>query len=161
MIEHCQVFAFTRASRERMSGMQVYHVDVCSAFLLKMLILFWEAPECFEYVPGLYGAESTHWHGKLENNCSLAAIGYWRLLNHDCLIAACVCYISLKVGVENDCTNVAPGQRVAVTLKTVPGYCGITWKGTYEAPGKNPEDVYNRSRSDVWSPKQQLMTVRY
>lgn len=33
-----------------MSGMQVYYLDVCSAFLLKMLILFCEAPGCFEYL---------------------------------------------------------------------------------------------------------------
>lgn len=76
-------------------------------------------------------------------------------------MTACVGFISLKVEVENDCTNVAPGQQVAVTLKTVPSYCGITWKGTYEAPGKNPEDVYNCSRLDEGSPKQQLMNVYY
>ncbi|KAM9334628.1 interleukin-17 receptor E-like protein [Symphorus nematophorus] len=39
-----------------------------------------------------------------------------------------------QVEVENDCTDVSPSQRVRVTVKTIPGYCGIVWTGTYEAP---------------------------
>lgn len=43
----------------------------------------------------------------------------------------------LKVEVENDCTDISPSQHVQVTVKTVPSYCGVTWKGTYDAPGEN------------------------
>ncbi len=52
---------------------------------------------------------------------------------------SCVFLFALfsKVVVENDCTVISPSQKVQVTVKTVPNYCGITWTGTYEAPSKN------------------------
>lgn len=37
--------------------------------------------------------------------------------------------------VDSDCTKVALGQHVMVTIETVPSYCGIAWRGSYEAPG--------------------------
>ncbi|XP_078137494.1 interleukin-17 receptor E-like protein isoform X2 [Sander vitreus] len=47
----------------------------------------------------------------------------------------------MQVEVENDCTNVSPSQHVQVTVKTVPSYCGVTWKGTYDAPECINEDL--------------------
>ncbi|CAB1316998.1 unnamed protein product [Coregonus sp. 'balchen'] len=39
-----------------------------------------------------------------------------------------------QVEVHNDCSEVWPGQDVHVTLKTNPGYCGVTWTSTYHVP---------------------------
>nr|XP_046235075.1 putative interleukin-17 receptor E-like [Scatophagus argus] len=47
----------------------------------------------------------------------------------------------LQVEVENDCTDISPSQHVKVTVKTVPSYCGVTWTGTFEAPGCINEDL--------------------
>lgn len=47
----------------------------------------------------------------------------------------------LQVEVENDCTDISPRQRVHVTVKTVPSYCGVTWTGTYDAPNCVSEDL--------------------
>lgn len=47
----------------------------------------------------------------------------------------------LQVEVENDCTVIFPSQHVKVTVKPVPSYCGITWKGTYKAPECRNEDL--------------------
>ncbi|XP_008280058.1 putative interleukin-17 receptor E-like [Stegastes partitus] len=47
----------------------------------------------------------------------------------------------LQVEVENDCTDISPNQQVQVTVKTVPSYCGLTWTGTYKAPGCIREDL--------------------
>ncbi|XP_034382669.1 putative interleukin-17 receptor E-like isoform X2 [Cyclopterus lumpus] len=47
----------------------------------------------------------------------------------------------LQVEVENDCTDISPGQRVHVTVKTVPSYCGVTWTGSYGAPECSSEDL--------------------
>ncbi|KAK2883194.1 hypothetical protein Q8A73_022127 [Channa argus] len=46
-----------------------------------------------------------------------------------------------QVHVENDCTDVSPNQQVQVTVKTLPDYCDITWKGTYDAPECTSEDL--------------------
>lgn len=47
----------------------------------------------------------------------------------------------LQVEVENDCTNISPNQQVQMLVKTLPSYCGITWTGTYNAPGCISEDL--------------------
>lgn len=47
----------------------------------------------------------------------------------------------LQVEVENDCSDISPGQRVQVTVKTVPSYCGVTWTGSYGAPECSSEDL--------------------
>lgn len=47
----------------------------------------------------------------------------------------------LQVEVDNDCTDVSPSQRVQVTVKTVPSYCGVAWTGTYDAPECISEDL--------------------
>lgn len=47
----------------------------------------------------------------------------------------------LQVEVEDDCTNISPNQRVQILVKTLPTYCGITWTGTYHAPGCTSEDL--------------------
>ncbi|KAA8580037.1 putative interleukin-17 receptor E-like [Etheostoma spectabile] len=48
-----------------------------------------------------------------------------------------------QVIVENDCTDISPSQYVQVTVKTVPNYCDVTWKGTYDAPECTNEDLRN------------------
>ncbi|XP_041832864.1 putative interleukin-17 receptor E-like [Melanotaenia boesemani] len=45
------------------------------------------------------------------------------------------------VTVENDCTEVAPNQRMQITVRTIPSYCGITMAGTYNTPGCINEDL--------------------
>lgn len=68
------------------------------------------------------------------------------------------------VEVDSDCTKIALGQRVAVTVKTVPSYCGIDWRGTYEAPGcvrddlkrHVPECITGRLSYDMDPQKKQL-----
>ncbi|KAM7367003.1 hypothetical protein PAMP_014932 [Pampus punctatissimus] len=47
----------------------------------------------------------------------------------------------LQVEVENDCTDISPKQHVQVIVKTLPGYCGITWTSTYDAPECINEDL--------------------
>ncbi|TWW64551.1 hypothetical protein D4764_22G0001980 [Takifugu flavidus] len=41
----------------------------------------------------------------------------------------------MQVKVWNDCTQVSPGQRLEIKVRTVPSYCGVTWTGAYVAPG--------------------------
>ncbi|XP_068442981.1 interleukin-17 receptor E-like protein [Clinocottus analis] len=48
----------------------------------------------------------------------------------------------LQVEVENDCTDISPGQRMQVTVKTIPSYCGVTWTGSYGAPECISEDLH-------------------
>ncbi|XP_054480805.1 uncharacterized protein il17rel isoform X2 [Anoplopoma fimbria] len=47
----------------------------------------------------------------------------------------------LQVEVENDCTDISPGQHMKVRVNTVPSYCGVTWTGTYDAPDCISEDL--------------------
>ncbi|KAK2858837.1 hypothetical protein Q5P01_003457 [Channa striata] len=46
-----------------------------------------------------------------------------------------------QVHVENDCTDISPNQQVHITMKTVPNYCDITWKGTYDAPECSSDEL--------------------
>ncbi|XP_059182159.1 putative interleukin-17 receptor E-like [Centropristis striata] len=70
----------------------------------------------------------------------------------------------LQVEVMNDCTDISQSQHVQVTVKTVPSYCGVTWTGTYDAPGCNSEDlrrhvpecITGRLSYDVNSERKQL-----
>ncbi|XP_030295872.1 putative interleukin-17 receptor E-like [Sparus aurata] len=72
-----------------------------------------------------------------------------------------------QVELENDCTDLSPGQQVRVTVKTVPSYCGITWTTTYEAPGcvredlrrHVPECITGRLSYDV-NPQKRELSVR-
>ncbi|KAI3366439.1 hypothetical protein L3Q82_000581 [Scortum barcoo] len=53
------------------------------------------------------------------------------------------------VVVENDCTEISPSQKVQITVKTVPSYCGVTWKGTYEAPAGRLSYDINPQRKEL------------
>ncbi|XP_029318120.1 putative interleukin-17 receptor E-like [Cottoperca gobio] len=70
----------------------------------------------------------------------------------------------LQVEVENNCNNISPSQHVQVTVKTVPSYCGVTWTGSYEAPGCSsevlrrhvPECITGRLSYDVKPERREL-----
>uniref|UniRef100_A0A4W5RAY1 Interleukin-17 receptor C/E N-terminal domain-containing protein n=1 Tax=Hucho hucho TaxID=62062 RepID=A0A4W5RAY1_9TELE len=44
-----------------------------------------------------------------------------------------------SVEVQNDCSEVWPGQYIHVALKTNPSYCGVTWTSTYQVPGEDED----------------------
>ncbi|KAK6315033.1 hypothetical protein J4Q44_G00145620 [Coregonus suidteri] len=46
-----------------------------------------------------------------------------------------------QVEVQNDCSEVWPGQDVHITLKTNPSYCGVTWTSTYHVPECDSRDL--------------------
>ncbi|XP_024232591.1 putative interleukin-17 receptor E-like [Oncorhynchus tshawytscha] len=46
-----------------------------------------------------------------------------------------------QLEVQNDCSEVWPGQYVHVTLKTNPSYCGVTWTSTYQVPECSSRDL--------------------
>uniref|UniRef100_A0A4W5R9Z9 Interleukin-17 receptor C/E N-terminal domain-containing protein n=1 Tax=Hucho hucho TaxID=62062 RepID=A0A4W5R9Z9_9TELE len=46
-----------------------------------------------------------------------------------------------QVEVQNDCSEVWPGQYIHVALKTNPSYCGVTWTSTYQVPECSSRDL--------------------
>lgn len=147
IIQSCQDFMFTKASRGRMSGKLVLffsqHVLYFSPFFAAASLLDSVSNICQHFIQaegnivlqqlvllssqwGLFHYESQYSH-VIHSRITEA----WLPDNSLCA------FILLKVEVDSDCTKIALGQRVAVTVKTVPSYCGIDWRGTYEAPGKN------------------------
>ncbi|XP_068611512.1 LOW QUALITY PROTEIN: interleukin-17 receptor E-like protein [Brachionichthys hirsutus] len=71
-----------------------------------------------------------------------------------------------QVEVESDCTDVSPSQQVRVTVKTAPGYCGVTWTGAHQAPECTspdlqrhvPECITGRLLYDI-NPQRKELTV--
>lgn len=103
--------------------------------------------QCLEYLPALHSSKrnivlqqlvllSPQW-GLFHYGSQYLHLIHSRITEGRLPDNSLCAFILLKVEVDSDCTKVALGQRVAVTVKTVPSYCGIDWRGTYEAPGKN------------------------
>lgn len=103
--------------------------------------------QCLEYLPALQSSKrnivlqqlvllSSQW-GLFHYDSQYLHVIHSRITDAWLPDNSLCAFILLKVEVDSDCTKIALGQRVAVTVKTVPSYCGIDWRGTYEAPGKS------------------------
>ncbi|KAK5849218.1 hypothetical protein PBY51_008875 [Eleginops maclovinus] len=72
-----------------------------------------------------------------------------------------------QVEIDNNCFPISPSESVQVTVKTVPSYCGLTWTGTYDAPGcvskdlrqHVPECITGRLSYDI-KPEKKELSVR-
>lgn len=147
IMQSCQDIVFTKVSRERMLGTLVLFFFLQHVLYFSPLVCrCFSVRQCFLYLPALYssGIEIVLQQLYLWSQWGLFHFDWqnWHVI-HSSITEAwlpnnSLCSFNLlKVEVDSDCIKVALGQRVTVTIKTVPRYCGIAWQGTYEAPGTN------------------------